>query len=131
MITIDTHIIIWYALQPEMLTQKARKALDNANQTDGILVSEISLWEIAMLLKKKRVEIPVPYIEFINLVKASNKYIFHNITPEIAELSTQLPTEINLDPADRIIAALSIVTNTKLVTADDNLRKSTKIKTIW
>jgi len=53
------------------------------------------------------------------------------ITPEIAELSTQLPTEINLDPADRIIAALSIFTNTKLVTADDNLRKSTKIKTIW
>ncbi|MBN2029169.1 type II toxin-antitoxin system VapC family toxin [bacterium] len=131
MITVDTHVIIWDALSPEKLTSKARKAIEIANQTDGIFFCEISLWEIAMLLTKKRIEIDVPYLEFIGLVSTSNKYIFHGITPEVAELSTQFLSEINLDPADRIIGATSIITKASLVTADNHLRKSKKIKTIW
>ncbi|MBN1292301.1 MAG: type II toxin-antitoxin system VapC family toxin [Candidatus Latescibacteria bacterium] len=131
MITVDTHIIIWDALRPEMLTAKAKKAIDVANRSDGIIFCEISLWEIAMLLKKKRIEVQTSYLEFINMVRASNKYIFQGITPEIAELTTQLPDEINLDPADRIIASTAIITNTSLVTADENLRSSKKVRTIW
>jgi PIN domain nuclease of toxin-antitoxin system len=131
MVTVDTHVILWDALKPEMLTSKAKEALAKANQTDGILFCDISLWEIAMLMKKKRIQIDMAYLEFIHLIKASNNYIFQGITPKIAELSALLPTEINLDPADRIIAASSIITNTKLVTADGNLIKSKVIKTIW
>lgn len=131
MITVDTHVIIWDALKPEKLSLKARKAIELANRNDGILFCEISLWEIAMLITKKRVEINVPYLEFINLVTLSNKYIYHGITPEIAELSTQFSSETNLDPADRIIGATSILSNATLVTADNNLRRSKKIKTIW
>jgi PIN domain nuclease of toxin-antitoxin system len=131
MITIDTHVIIWDALKPEKLTSKAKKAIETANQTDGIIFCDISLWEIAMLMQKKRIEVDTTCLEFINLLKASNNYIFQDITPEIAELSAQLPQDINLDPADRIIAATSIITNTRLVTADKNLRQSKKIRTIW
>ena len=131
MITVDTHIIIWNALRPEMLSSKAQKTIDEANSSDGIIFCEISLWEIAMLMKKKRIEVQTSYLEFIDLIKASNNYIFHGITPEIADLSTQLPDEINFDPADRIIASTSIISNTSLVTADDNLLKFKKIRTIW
>jgi len=131
MITLDTHVIIWDALKPELITQKAKRVIDNANKTSGIIISEISLWEIAMLIKKKRVQIETSYIEFINLIKASNNYIFKGINPEIAELSTTLPREINLDPADRIICATSIITNTSLVTADKNLKKTKVVNTIW
>jgi len=131
MITIDTHVILWDALKPNMLTSKARKAIEVANRSDGIIFCEISLWEIAMLISKRRIEIEASFPEFINLVKAANHYVFYGITPEIAERSTQLPAELNLDPVDRIIAATSIITNTRLVTADRNLRRSKKIKTIW
>lgn len=131
MITMDTHVIIWDALKPELLTQKARDAITIANDTDGIIFSEISLWEIAMLIKKKRIKIDVSYLEFINLIKASNNYIFKGINPEIAELSTTLPSDINLDPADRIICATSIIIDTSLVTADNNLKKSKVVNTIW
>lgn len=131
MVAVDTHVIIWDALKPEMLSYKAKKALAKANQTDGIIFCEISLWEIAMLMNKKRIEIDMPYLEFIHLLKASNNYHYHGITPEIAELSARFPPEINFDPADRIIAATSIVANARLVTADRNLRRSDIIKTIW
>jgi PIN domain nuclease of toxin-antitoxin system len=131
MITVDTHVIIWDALKPELLTARAKKAIQAANQTDGIIICDISLWEIAMLMQKNRLEVHTTYLEFITLVKASNNYIIKGITPEIAELSAQLPSEINLDPTDRIIAATSIITNTRLITADKNLRQSKKIQTIW
>ncbi len=131
MITVDTHIIIWDALKPELLSSKAKEAIDKANSTDGIILCEISLWEIAMLIHKKRINIPVSYIEFINLVKASNKCNLQGITPEIAELFVKLPGEVNQDPADRLISSTSIIMNSPLVTADKNLRKSSSIKTIW
>ncbi|OPX40485.1 MAG: PIN domain-containing protein, partial [Desulfobacteraceae bacterium 4484_190.3] len=37
----------------------------------------------------------------------------------------------NKDPADRIIAATSIIENAKLVTADKEIRQSEKVATIW
>jgi PIN domain nuclease of toxin-antitoxin system len=131
MITVDTHIIIWDALKPKALSNKAKKAIDDANQSDGIIISGISLWEIAMLMEKKRIKIEIPYLEFIDLVMGSNNYILKGITPGIADMSVNLPNDINQDPADRIICATSIVNNAHLVTADRNLLKSKNIKTIW
>jgi len=131
MIIADTHIIIWDALKPDLLSKKAREALRIANETDGILFCEISLWEIAMLMQKKRIKIDISYLEFINLLISSNNYIFKGISPEIAELSVNLPEEINQDPADRIICATAIRTNTRLITADKELRKANIVRTIW
>ena len=131
MLTVDTHVIIWNALKPELLTANAREAFDEASQENGLIFCDISLWEISMLMQKNRIEVNVSYLEFINLIKASNNYIFKNITPEIAELATALPAQINQDPADRIICATSILMNSPLITADQNLRKSGLVNTIW
>jgi PIN domain nuclease of toxin-antitoxin system len=131
MVTADTHIIIWNALKPELLSKKARKSIDKANETDGIIFCEISLWEIAMLMNKKRIVIDTPYSEFVRLVLVSNNYLMRGISPEIAYLSVNLPSEINQDPADRIICATSILNNAPLITADKNLIKSKIVKTAW
>ena len=131
MIVLDTHVILWDALQPDRLSRKAQKAIALANQEDGILFCDISLWEIAMLIYKKKVLVETTYREFINLLLASNKYSLKRITPEIAELSTTLPAAVSKDPADRIIAATSVIEQARLVTADINLRKAAMIETLW
>ena len=131
MIVVDTHIIIWHALQPELLSQKSAEAIDNANRENGIIFCRISLWEIAMLMKKQRLQIEIGYQPFIKLVFQSNRYVYRELSPEIAEISTQLPPIVNKDPADRIIAATAIIENVPLVTADNNLRNATTIPTIW
>ena len=131
MIVLDTHIIIWDALSPGKLSPRAKEAISLANEGDGIIFCDISLWEIAMLIKKERVRVDIDYQDFINLVLGSNKYIIHRITPEIAELSVNLPASINKVPVDRIIAATSIINNAPLVTKDENLTGSTEITVIW
>jgi len=131
MIVVDTHIIIWNALKPEMLSGRAERAISAANNSDGIIFCEISLWEIAMLMHKERLSIDVEYTEFIQLILESDKYVSRGITPEIAWLSAGLFWGNNKDPADRIIAATSIIENAGLVTADNELRQSKKVATIW
>ncbi|MDQ7075871.1 MAG: hypothetical protein Q9O24_12150 [Gammaproteobacteria bacterium] len=51
--------------------------------------------------------------------------------PEIAELSVNLSNEINNNPADRLIAAISILNNTPIIAEDQNLKSAEMVKTIW
>ena len=131
MIVVDTHIIIWNALKPERLSDKAGKAIVAANSSDGIIFCGISLWEISMLIHKGRLSMDIGYIEFTELILQSNQYVLRGITPQIAWLSGELFSDNNKDPADRIIAATSIIENAGLVTADKALRQSKAVKTIW
>jgi len=129
MILLDTCAIIWTALQPSKLTPKAQQAIQN-NENE-LMICDISIWEIAMLISKKRLTVDSTAAEFIDLIIQSQNYQVQPITAKIAELSVSLGSEINADPADRLISATSILNNMSLVTADQNLRGTTMVKTIW
>lgn len=131
MIIVDTHVLIWDALEPTKLSQRAKEAIAAANQTDGILVADISLWEIAMLLQKGRIQVSTAIQTFLHLVLQANSIQLVSISPEIAAQSVQLPATVNFDPADRLIMATAIVKQATLVTADRNLRSAAQLSTIW
>lgn len=131
MVTVDTHIIVWEALAPEQLSKKAKNQFQKANESDGIIFSDISFWEISMLISKNRLEIDISFLEFIDLLLKTRNYIIQPISPEIADISNGMLKDINTDPADRIIAATSVFTNSSLITADKKLQRSKLLKTIW
>ena len=84
-----------------------------------------------MLIKRKRLEVENTASGFITLLLQSRNYHIQEITPDIAELSVNLGPEINNDPADRLIAATSILRNAPVITADQNLIEATLLETIW
>ena len=84
-----------------------------------------------MLIKKKRLDVEDTASGFVNLLLQSRNFLIQEITPEIAELAVNFGSEINKDPADRLIAATSILENAPIVTADENLRGASMLKTIW
>lgn len=131
MIVLDTHVILWDALAPERLSELARETIVQANENDGLIICDISLWEIAMLLQKGRVQVEVDSQTFINLLLQANKSRVLAISPQIAVLAAQFPAEINKDPADRLIAATALVENATLITANRNLRAAGLIPTLW
>jgi PIN domain nuclease of toxin-antitoxin system len=53
------------------------------------------------------------------------------VTPAIASTAVQFPDEYPKDPADRLIGATSVVEQLPLVTADEKLRCSPMLQTIW
>ena len=129
MIVLDTCAIIWGALETSKLSPLATKAIKHAR--NELIICDISFWEISMLIKRKRLEVDETASGFITLLLQSRNFHIQEITPEIAELSVNLGPEINNDPADRIIAATSILMNAPVITADQNLREATLLETIW
>ena len=127
----DTCAIIWDALEPSKLSAKAKKAIKKADEKNELLMCDISIWEISMLVKRKRIEVNETPANLVRLILGSRNYTVANISPEIAELSVNLDVDINSDPADRIIAATSILKQAPVVTADKNLRDATIVKTVW
>ena len=67
MILMDTCAIIWDALEPSKLTQKATKVIENADKHHALIISDISLWEISMLIKRRRLEVDTTATNFLNL----------------------------------------------------------------
>jgi PIN domain nuclease of toxin-antitoxin system len=130
-ILLDTCAIIWDALDQSRLSIKAKRAIDRADQNNALVISDISIWEIVMLVKKGRIEIDTSAANFLNLFLQSRNVSVIQISPEIAELSTHLGFDLSNDPADRLIVATSVVHNAQLITADQKLLDNELLDTLW
>ena len=129
MIVLDTCAIVWDALDATKLTPKAKKAIER--HAGELIICDISIWEIAMLIKRKRLVVDISTSGFISLLLQSRNFHVQDITPEIAEMSVNFGSQINNDPADRLIAATSILRNAPIITTDQNIRDASMVETIW
>lgn len=131
MIILDTCVLIFDALSPERLSPKAARAIKSGEHNKQLACSDISLWEIAMLMKKGRLYPATDYLSFMRLVLQAREIQVLSITPEIANISAFHKTMSHQYPADRIIAATAIAYNAGLVTPDRLLQKISGVKIIW
>jgi PIN domain nuclease of toxin-antitoxin system len=129
-ILLDTCTLIFDALTPQRLSKVARKALDRGEAEGALACADISLWEIAMLVSKDRLDPGTDSATFCRLVLDARAVRVLPITPEIAMESTRLDLPHG-DPADRLIAATAGVHGAILVTVDERLRDSRAVKTLW
>jgi PIN domain nuclease of toxin-antitoxin system len=130
-IVLDTHAWLWWLSSPELLSAAARKAVDHAMADDGIAVSSISAWEVAVLVKKGRLELTMPAEDWIARSEALPFLKFVPVDNRIALRSISLPGHLNDDPADRIIVATTLSLGGTLVTKDDKIRKYPHVRTVW
>ena len=69
MILLDTCVLVFDALTPERLSAAARSALEQGEQDSALACADISLWEIAMLVDKKRIK---PGVEVTRVMPESD-----------------------------------------------------------
>ena len=131
MILLDTHVLIWDALAPNRLSARAQQAITQANQQDGMLLADISLWEIAMLIQKGRIQIGTDAQSFLMLLLQANQLRIIPISAAIALQAVQLPVLVNHDPADRLIVATALAERAVLITADHNLQNCGIVPILW
>ena len=129
MILLDTHVLVWMSLDPNRLSKEASAAIQGARSRSGICISDITLWEIALLARHGRIEIIGTIDSFVHEISAP--VVIKPITAAIASMAVQFPEEYPKDPADRLIGATARVEMLPLVTADEQLRRSPLLDTIW
>jgi PIN domain nuclease of toxin-antitoxin system len=126
MIVLDTSALLFWTLDPEKLSFNAAQAIE---QAEKVIISSISVWEIALKVKSGKLAISLPiadYVERLNRIDAL----------EILPVGVQdwldnlaLPWEPR-DPADRTIVALAARLDCPLLTTDSLIAKFYP-KTLW
>src|SRR3990167_3406103 len=102
MIVLDTCALIFDALTPAKLTKTATKAINQAEKKAQLFCADISLWEIAMLIQKGRLDPGTDTQTFLQTMLQARQIGVLPITLEIATLSTSDAKFNHFDPADRI-----------------------------
>ena len=130
MILVDTHVVVWLALEPAKISRKARAVVEETRQTgEGIAISDMTLLEIAMLESKGRIKLNASLETFLTEVEV--RFIILPITGRVCVRALGLPATYPNDPADRVIGATALVEGIPLVTADDGIQRSKALPTIW
>ncbi len=133
MIVLDTHALIWWVNEDKKLSSRALKAInEEITKEDGqIIISSITTWEIALLIKKGRLALTMDIDDWIDTVASIEGVHFVPIDNDVAIQSVRLPGEFHPDPADRMITALARHLSVALVTSDEKIRAYKHVKTIW
>ncbi len=126
-ILVDTHYLIWDMMGHRNFTPDVEKLItDNPNH---VYISSMSFWELGMLVSKKKISINTSVETFINDIIRYRNYKVLDLTPRMSDVIAEYKSDINADPADRVIVATAVVYNAMLLTADRNLRSLEFIRT--
>jgi PIN domain nuclease of toxin-antitoxin system len=129
-ILLDTHVVLWLAFDQARISKKAATAIEQARKSgEGLAVSDITLLEIATLERKHRITLRSTLETFLTEVEA--RFVILPITGRICVRAIGLPPAYPTDPADRVIGATALIEAVPLVTADDAIRRSKLLPTIW
>lgn len=123
--------MIFDALDPQKLSVFAKKTIAQAEEKNNIFCCAISLWEIAMLIQKNRLQPGVATENFLDILLHARNIQVLSINTAIAALSTTLHSPKHFDPADRLIAATTIHYQASLITSDKYLQKLSGLATVW
>lgn len=130
MILVDTHVVVWLAMEPARISKRARASIEHARQAaEGIAISDMTLLEIAMLENKGRIKLSATLETF--LTEVEGRFVVLPITGRVCVRALGLPAAYPKDPADRVIGATALVEGIPLVTADDEIQRSRAMRTVW
>jgi PIN domain nuclease of toxin-antitoxin system len=115
---LDTHAWVWWVDRDRRLPRTVADTLDEMPSDARPFLSDISLWEVAMLVERGRLSLPMPLREWLEAAAHPRSVKILPVTPAIAAEVASLPASFHRDAADRIIVATCRVTGAPLLTRD-------------
>lgn len=115
---IDTHILIWHAENNAKLAPHFVEIINNSS--NNIVVSYVSLWEIAIKQSLGKLEISMNLSELENHLR-HNLFTLLQTSVEQLERLQKLPFHHN-DPFDRLLIAQAQEENLIIITEDGNFK---------
>ena len=119
---LDTHIALWLDSGDDRLRASTRALIDGCWQNGGaILLSAITVWEIALLVDTGRIDLDVPVAAWIERFLDCPGIEAVPLGHQAASRSYQLHHLEQRDPADRLLIATAIELACPLVTYDERI----------
>ena len=127
---LDTHFWIWWLTPRSPLKLAERDALDAAAESGGVYLAAISLWEAQLLHSKQRLQLPVPFSDWLTRATESRVLTVLPLDRDVVIALDSLPARFQGDPADRLIVATARTHGIPLATRDRAIRRSRTTK-LW
>jgi PIN domain nuclease of toxin-antitoxin system len=119
---LDTHIWLWYVENDaRRFARRIEPLVEAAVQRGEVLISAISVWEIAVLDSIRRIQLSHDVRTWVERALSFPGVRFKGLSPSIAIESACLPGHVHQDPADRILIATARLTGAALVTCDERI----------
>jgi len=115
---LDTHVLIWWLNDFSRLSPAQQEVVGSVGPQSPLLVSDISLWEVATLHSLGRIRLTIPLREWLDKAVAPPLVRRCGVSPAIAAEVAALPESFHRDPADRILVATTRVLGATLLTQD-------------
>lgn len=129
MIVLDTHVLLWWALDPDQLSPRATETL-TAMERAGGYASSISIWELGTKVKRGKLELGIPIEELVRRIERGAAVELVPVDTSIWLRSLALAWD-HRDPADRVIVSTALAKGVPLLTRDDAIRDAGVVPTIW
>ena len=127
----DSHTIVWYVQDSVRLGADAAVALDDADASDGIVVSVATLADLWYVTQTTG-GISVDDLAGLRSALDSARGVdLHPIDVAIADAFTAIPRDVLSDPWERFIVATARSLDVPLVTRDERIRAAGLTETIW
>ncbi len=124
-VLLDTHVVVWWYLDAPELPAAFRKHLEHLeSKGEQASVCAISLWEIAKLAERGRLQLNRTVDELLETLENDPLFSVVPISSKIAAESTRLGASFHKDPADQLIAATARCHGLRLMTCDEAIRRS-------
>ena len=127
---LDTHILIWWLNGSKRLSPAQQEVVASASAESPLLVSDISLWEVATLHSLGRIQLTIPLRAWLDKAVAPPLVRRLGISPAIAAELATLPDSLQRDPADRILVATARVFGATLLTQDRRIVDAALVNTL-
>jgi len=124
---LDTHTFLWLAVEPQKLSPAVQEIVEQGDTE--LLLSAASGWEIALLVKLGRIELPKAPDIFIPSAMQTLQITPLPIGFASAIAAASLPL-IHRDPFDRILAAEALRGNITLLSKDEIIAKY-GVRMLW
>ena len=129
MILLDTHALLWWALDPGQLSDTARSACDRM-ETEGGFASSISIWEIAVKVKRGKLELGISTEELARRIADASAVELLSVDWPTWVRAVELPWD-HRDPADRVIVATAQLRGLPILTKDALLHAFAGASCLW
>ena len=122
---LDTHVAIWWLMDDRKLPKIHAKTLERCERSGTpVGLSVISLWEIARLVERGRLELAQSVDESIEQLETSSFMTVLPLSGRVAIESTRLGGRFHSDPIDQLIAATARCHGLTLLTVDERIIES-------
>jgi PIN domain nuclease of toxin-antitoxin system len=128
-IALDTHVLLWWALDPDRLSPAAVASLRAAERI-GAFASAISIWELGVKVQRGKLDLPLPVAELARRIQRSGIVDLVPVTTATWLRSLELAWD-HRDPADRVIVATALQQDVPLLTADAEIHRFGGVSCVW